>query len=278
MLTHCDSRPADWMRKSTIEGLVALIVGGGSGIGEAAARTIAANGGFTVVADISIENAARVVNDIAVAGGTAVAIAMDVSKRPDIESTLQQTQARFGRLDILVNTAVLVKPASLETCSLDDWHACFRVNVDSALELARSCLALLRKSPSAAIVNVASLAGVTGYPGGAAYGPSKAALITLSRQMALEWAKDRIRVNVVIPGSVDTPLIRLQVKPDVLIKRAQQIPLGRLGYASEIGDLITFLASPVASFMTGQTVVCDGGLTQNLFPVPLGQNLADGDT
>lgn len=139
----------------------------------------------------------------------------------------------------------------------------------AALLLARTCLPHLRKSASPAIVHVASLAGVTGYPRTAAYGPSKAALITLSRQMALEWAADRIRVNVVIPGTVETPLTR-HVRPEVLAERAQQIPLGRLGLPSELGDLIVFLASPAASFITGQAINCDGGFSQNLFAAPMG--------
>jgi NAD(P)-dependent dehydrogenase (short-subunit alcohol dehydrogenase family) len=271
MAKQPDIRPTDWMRQSTIDGLVALIVGGGSGMGEAAAKTMAANGSKVVVADLQVESAQRVVSAIVAAGGKAVAV--DVSKQADIDAAVQKTLDSFGRLDILVNTAVLVKPAALEDCSLDDWHACFRVNVDGALLLARSCLPHLRKSPSPAIVNVASLAGITGYPRTAAYGPSKAALITLSRQMALEWAVDRIRVNVVIPGTVDTPLTR-HVRDEVLAERAQQIPLGRLGYASELGDLIVFLASPAASFITGQTVNCDGGFSQNLFAAPMGQTSA----
>ena len=142
-------------------------------------------------------------------------------------------------------------------------------NVNGALLLARACLPHLRKSPAPAIVHVGSLAGVVGYARTSAYGPSKGALITLSRQMALEWAVDGVRVNVVIPGTIDTPL-KHTVRAEILAERERQIPLGRLGYPSEMADLAVFLASPAASFITAQAINCDGGFSQNLYAVPMG--------
>ena len=265
-----DRRPLDWMKRSTIEGFSALIVGGGSGMGAACARTFAANGGVVVVADLRLENAEQVALEIVSSGGKAVAIAMDVSKEFDIEAAVKKTVDTYGRLDVLINSATWSANSLLEDVDMKDWNIAFQTNVHGPLQLARACLPYLRKSPAPAIVHVASLAGVVGYARKSAYGPTKAALITMSRQMALEWAVDNIRVNVVIPGTIDSPLARKMIRPEVLADRERTIPLGRLGYPSEMADLAVFLASPAASFITGQAINCCGGFSINAFVVPAG--------
>jgi NAD(P)-dependent dehydrogenase (short-subunit alcohol dehydrogenase family) len=259
-----NSRPRDWMDNSLVKGLVALVVGGGSGIGAATAETLAANGGRIVVADRRREPAEEIAEGIRKAGGEAIAVAMDVSSQADIDAAVKATIDAYGQLDILVNSAGVIFPGSLEDCSLDEWKTSFLVNVDGALILARACLPHLRKSRAASVVNISSLAGGRGYPNGGAYGPSKAALISLTRQMALEWAKDGIRVNVVSPGTIDTPLTRANMRPEIIADRESKIPLGRLGVATELADTVVFLASPAASFVTAQEVCCDGGLSQSL--------------
>jgi NAD(P)-dependent dehydrogenase (short-subunit alcohol dehydrogenase family) len=252
------------MSRSQLRDLVAFVAGGGSGIGEATARVLAANGAAVVVADVRRAMAERVAADIEREGGQALALAMDVSLQPDIDAALEQAVGRFGKLDILVNSAGVIRPAELETLSLDEWRRSFLVNVDGALMLARSALPHLRRSSKAAIVNVSSLAGGRGYPNGGAYGPSKAALISLTRQMALEWAPHGVRVNVVSPGTIDTPLSRDNMTPKSIADREGRIPLGRLAHPGEVADLIAFLASPAASFITAQDINCDGGLSQSL--------------
>ena len=259
-----DIRPANWLQHPALSGAVALVAGGGSGIGEAAAHTLAAGGVRIAVADRRLEMAQRVAGDIEHSGAKAIAIAMDVTSQADIDAAVAQLKAEFGRLDLLVNTAGVISPAELETLDLAEWRRSFEVNVDGALLLARSCLPLLRESEIASVVNVSSLAGGRGYPNGGAYGPSKAALISLSRQMALEWAPLGIRVNTVNPGTVDTPLTRANMRPESIRDREARIPLHRIGQAGETGDLIAFLASPAASFITAQDINCDGGLSQAL--------------
>jgi NAD(P)-dependent dehydrogenase (short-subunit alcohol dehydrogenase family) len=252
------------MTRSRVSGLVALVAGGGSGIGEAAAQTFAANGGAVVVTDLRKEMADSVAASIVERGGQAIGIVMDVARQSDIDAALDQALARFGKLDVLINTAGVIKPAPLEICSLEDWRLSFQVNVEGALLLARSCLPHLRKSPYAAIVNCSSLAGGRAYPNGGPYGPSKAALISLSRTMALEWAEYGVRVNCVNPGMVDTPMVRSNVRPEMVKLREERIPMRRVGVPGELADLIVFLASPAASFITAQDINCDGGMSQAL--------------
>jgi NAD(P)-dependent dehydrogenase (short-subunit alcohol dehydrogenase family) len=263
-MTASTSRPAGWLQHPALQGAVALVAGGGSGIGEATAHTLAAGGVCIAIADRRPEMAQKVAADLAETGANAIAITMDVTSQGDIDAALARVRSEFGRLDLLVNTAGFIAPAELETLDLAEWRRSFEVNVDGALLLARSCLPLLRASSIAAVVNVSSLAGGRGYPNGGAYGPSKAALISLSRQMALEWAPLGIRVNCVNPGTVDTPLTRANMRPESIRDREARIPLQRIGQPGETGDLIAFLASPAASFITAQDINCDGGLSQAL--------------
>jgi NAD(P)-dependent dehydrogenase (short-subunit alcohol dehydrogenase family) len=261
----------DWMVNSRIRGMVALVVGGGSGMGEATAKTYAANGGRVVTADLNGENAARVASDIVATGGEAISVRMDVADQADIEAGVAATIARFGRLDALVNTSAMVRPAMLEEVPIAEWKRTFDVNVHGTLLLARACLPHLRRSPGPSIVTVSSLAGEHGYVRGSAYGPTKAALTTLTYQMALEWARDGIRVNTVVPGTIDTPMSRASVRREVLADRAsKQIPLGHLGHAGEVADLIVFLVSPAASHITAQSINVDGGLAHGMFIAPMG--------
>lgn len=262
--TNPQERPLAWMSKSTVKGLVAFVVGGGSGIGEYAAKAFAANGGLVVVADRHGDAAQRVADEIKGQGGQAINVQADISSQEEIDASVAKAIDAYGRLDVLINTAGVIRPAELEDCSMDEWRNSFLINVDAALLMARACLPHLRKSPAAAIVNVSSLAGGRGYANGGAYGPSKAALVSLSRQMALEWAADGIRVNCVSPGTIDTPLTRANMREDIIASRETRIPQGRLGTPGEVGDLIVFLASPVASYITAQDINCDGGLSQAL--------------
>jgi NAD(P)-dependent dehydrogenase (short-subunit alcohol dehydrogenase family) len=265
-----DTRQQDWMRSSPVAGLTALIVGAGSGMGAACARTFAANGGSVVVADLDEASAVAVASEIAGRGERALAVQIDVADQQDIERAVRATIDEFGRLDVLINVATMVKGTMLEQATQSDWDRAFRVNVWGALALAQACLPHLRQSPSPAIVHAGSLAGMHGYAGSGSYGPSKAALITLSRQMALEWAVEGIRVNVVVPGTIQTPALERDLSPVAIETRKRQVPLGRLSHPSEQADVAVFLASPAASFVTAQVFVCDGGFSQSLYPQPMG--------
>ncbi len=261
----------DWMIHSPIKGLTALVVGAGSGMGEASAKTFAANGGAVVVADLRAAEAERVAAEITREGGLAIPVALDVSRQADIDAAIEKTIQKFGKLDVVINTAALVRSAMLESVSLEDWRAGFHVNVDGALMVARSALPWLKQSSHAAIVNTASLAGVHGYSQGGAYGPSKAALITLSRQMAHEWAAYGVRVNVVLPGVIDTPMARGSVPQEILDQLATMLPMSRVGQPEEVADLIVYLASRAAGYITAQAIACDGGMSHMMFAKPMGK-------
>lgn len=256
----------------SVRGLAALVVGGGSGIGEACAELFAADGGTVLVADLNKDASERAAAQINNQGGTAFATTMNVAAQADIDHAVAAAIRHMGRLDVLINAAAMLKPAKLEVCSVDDWASCFRVNVEGALMVARSCLPHLRNSPSASIVNIGSLSAMWGRPNGASYGPSKAALVSLSRQMALEWAADGVRVNVVNPGSIDTALARAAVGQQVLDERAKVIPAGRIGRPAEVAELVVFLASPAASYITAQAINCDGGFSETLMSAPMGNS------
>ncbi|MGE0629881.1 MAG: SDR family NAD(P)-dependent oxidoreductase [Hyphomicrobiaceae bacterium] len=255
---------------SSVQGLVALVVGGGSGIGEACAKAFAAAGGAAMIGDLRLEGASRVATEIETGGHQAAAVHLDVGVQADIDAAVNTTVVRFGRIDVVVNAAAMVRPAKLEDCSLEDWAACFRVNVVGALMLARTCLPYLRQSPAASIVNIGSLSGMFGRPNGGSYGPSKAALVSLTRQMALEWAPYGVRANIVNPGNIDTPLARAAVGQKVLDERAKVIPLARIGSPEEVADLVVFLASPAARYITAQAINCDGGFSETLMSAPMG--------
>lgn len=261
---------SDWMSRTPINGLSALVVGGGgAGIGAMTARTIATNGAAVVIVDLDGEAARKVADEIVADGGRAIGLGGNVASASDMAAAIRAAADSFGGLDLLVNSAALVKPQPLDLVSLEDWDACFEVNVESALNIARLSLPELRKSRAASIVNVGSLGGVWGRPNGGAYGPSKAALMTLSTQLALEWADYGIRVNAVTPGTIDTPLARAAVPADVLTERVREIPLGRLGTPQEMANMIVYLLSPAASYITGQVFNCDGGHANSMFLAPM---------
>ncbi|MWB78164.1 glucose 1-dehydrogenase [Pseudooceanicola sp. 216_PA32_1] len=254
----------DWMRTSTLEGRVALVAGGGSGIGEAIAHAFAANGVRVIVADLRPDMADGVARAIKAEGGEATAVGMDVCKQEDIDQALAKAESAYGGLDMLVNSAGVIAPQPLVDADLGKWRSSFEVNVEGALMLARSALQLLKASPVASVVNISSLAGGRAYANGGSYGTSKAALIHLSRTMGVEWAEHGVRVNVISPGSVLTPLLLANMTRETQAARAERIPLGRMGAPREIADLAVFLASPMASYITAQEICCDGGLSQAL--------------
>jgi len=241
---------------------VALVTGGSRGIGLAVARQLADEGAKVVVMSRNPDRGAAATD--AVPGSRFVV--GDVRLAPHCDHVVAETLARCGRLDILVNNAgVIYRNRTVDRLTEAEWDETFDVNVKGAFLMTRAALPALRASRGT-VVNVASYAGLVGFAGAAAYAASKAALINLTRSLALDHAREGIRVNAVCPGSVDTDMIHAAwaAFPDPAVARKaweEKHPLGRIATADEIAAAILFLASDEAGFITGAVLPVDGGIT-----------------
>jgi NAD(P)-dependent dehydrogenase (short-subunit alcohol dehydrogenase family) len=241
-----------------LEGSVAIVTGAAGGVGRATVELFRSRGARIVAEDIKEEVAELESEEVATLVG-------DVADVETARRAVALAQERFGALQILVNNAgrFLMKPIT-ETAE-EEWDELLRVNVRGAFLHSREALPALAESGDGRIVNVASISGVIGLPGQAAYCSTKGAIVQLTRQLAIEQAP-RVRVNAVAPGAIDTPFVDavLGFTPDRderLAAIAAQHPLGRLASAEEIAEVIAFLASPRSSIVTGAVLLADGGFT-----------------
>jgi len=244
---------------------VALVVGGGSGIGRATCEILAARRGSVLVADVNEASAKAVAGAIAGKGGRAEAVGCDVSRSGKVEAAVEATRQLFGRLDILVNTAGILRVSSLTETPEDEWNAVVQVNLTGAFLLTKAAMKVMREQGGGAIVHTASRMAIRIKENRGAYAPSKAGILALTRMAALEGAPHGVRVNCVCPGWIDTPMTRgsgSREKVDAqFLAWAEICPLGRAGRAEEVARAILFLASDEASFITGVALPVDGGRT-----------------
>jgi meso-butanediol dehydrogenase/(S,S)-butanediol dehydrogenase/diacetyl reductase len=252
------------------DGKVGLVTGAGSGIGRATALGLAQRGGAVAVADINGDNANNVVAEITKAGGRAVAIIADVTRPADIDRMVEQTTSAFGRLDFLHNNAFGMPAAQASTqvsarmADVDDavWSHMLDVGLTAVFRAMKRVIPIMRAQGGGALVNTASISGLRADYGIAAYNAAKAGVINLTRVVAIEYARDGIRANCVCPGAIATPLLAPALElPGFAEKFTETIPLGRLGQPEEIANVVLFLASDLASFVTGAAFVADGGQT-----------------
>jgi NAD(P)-dependent dehydrogenase (short-subunit alcohol dehydrogenase family) len=239
------------------------VTGATSGIGRAAAVRFARAGAAVLAVGRDTEQLESVVADLAAAGGTGAACMADVTARTSPETIIRAAIDRFGAITTLVNAAGIIGSGTVETTSDEQWDAMMDINVDAPFRLMRAATPHLPAS-TGSIVNVSSVTGLRAFPGVLAYCVSKAALDQLTRCAALELAPKKIRVNAVNPGVVISNLHRRGGMSDehyrAFIDRAREThPLGRPGTAEEIADLIYFLASESAAWITGETISIDGG-------------------
>jgi meso-butanediol dehydrogenase/(S,S)-butanediol dehydrogenase/diacetyl reductase len=249
---------------------VGLVTGGGSGIGRATAIGFAARGGAIAIADINGENAKKVEAEIKAAGGKALAIVADVTSASDIDMMITKTTSTFGRLDFLHNNAFGMPPvqgnsqliARTGEVSDDVWNRMIEVGLTAVFRGMKRAITVMRAQGGGAIVNTASISGQRGDYGIVAYNAAKAGVINLTRVAAIEYARHNIRVNCICPGAIDTPLIAaVMAVPEARTKFDEVIPMGRLGRPEEMANVILFLGSDLASFVTGASFVADGGQT-----------------
>jgi 3-oxoacyl-[acyl-carrier protein] reductase len=243
---------------------VVIVTGAARGIGSVIATACAAQGARVVVADLDPTGAHRVAEDIAHAGGDAHALKTDVAEPSQVNLLVEQTLARYGRLDVLINNAGVGLNQPFLTTTLEQWELQLRVNLTGQFlcgQAAARAMAERAKSENhgGRIVNVASISGQRGGQGRAAYGASKAGVILLTKVMAVELAPLGIRVNAVAPGPVDTDQSRATHTPATREAYYDRIPVRRYGQREEIAAAVVFLASRESSFITGHTLNVDGG-------------------
>ena len=245
-----------------LTGQVAVVTGGGDGIGRAAALHLASAGAMVCVIDLQAEKAQSVAAEIIDRGGMASAFVADVTDEAGMKSIFDEIETRFGGVDVLVNNAGLAIRSAAFDMTLDDWNRVLAVNLTGMFVAARLAAGVMATSQKGgAIVNTASIMGLSGglYPN-AAYQTTKGGVVNMTRALALEWASLKIRVNAVAPTFVRTafiePLLKDQEKMATIVAAT---PLGRIAEPEEVADAILFLSSPAAAMITGTILPVDGG-------------------
>jgi NAD(P)-dependent dehydrogenase (short-subunit alcohol dehydrogenase family) len=250
------------------DGLVAVVTGGGSGIGLATARLLAARGARVAVLDL---------DPAAAAAGGAVALVADVADEGSVRAAVAAAAGRLGGVDVLVNNAGVGAVGTVEDNPYEEWRRVLDVNLLGVVRTTRAALPHLRRSRHAAIVNTCSIAATAGLPNRALYSATKGALLSLTLAMAADHVREGIRVNCVAPGTVDTPWVRrlLDQAPDAEAELAAlqaRQPSGRLVTAEEVAAAIAYLASPLAGATVGSVLAVDGGMHGlRLRPAPEGE-------
>ena len=249
-----------------LEQRVAVITGAGSGIGQAMARLFAREGARILAADVNGSAAEATAASIAAAGGTGQAVTVDVSRPDQVAALIAQAVAAYGRIDILCNNAGIGSTTSVVECEPEEWDQVMTINVKSVYLGCKYAVPRMIEQGGGVIINTASVAGMVGLVKRAAYSASKGAVIALTRQVAIEYVEQGIRVNCLCPGTVDSPWVgRLLAGADDPVAARQALvarqPLGRLGPPEEVAAAALYLASDDAAFITGTGLVIDGGLT-----------------
>jgi NAD(P)-dependent dehydrogenase (short-subunit alcohol dehydrogenase family) len=257
-----------------LEGKRALITGGGSGIGRATAELFAREGAAVSVSGRRRGELEAAVRAVEKAGGRATLVQGDVARADDAERMVRETVAALGGLDVLVNNAgVIVRNASVTTVSIEDWRQLIDIDLTGVFLVSRFAITeMLEAGRGGAIVNVSSVSGIVGDANLAPYNAAKGGVNLLTKSMALDYARHGIRVNAVCPGRVATPMPRSRLKPGddwdaILAAWGKNIPLGRVGRPEDVASSILFLSCQESAWITGTTLVIDGGATISHPPI-----------
>lgn len=248
----------------SFENKVALVTGSGSGMGLATAKAFAEAGAAVVLTDIHEDAVRQAAEELVAVGHQALAIHCNVADEAEVAAMIKQTVASFGRLDAAFNNAGVMLPA-VETAdaSSDDFERLNAINFRGVWNCMKHELRQMREQGSGAIVNCSSIGGVIGAPGRAIYHATKHGVIGLTKSAALEYASRGIRVNVVCPGTIETPMVAAMMAGESITREdfLRDLPIGRLGRPEEIAAAVLWLCSPGASFVIGHALVVDGGYT-----------------
>lgn len=244
-----------------LEGKIVVVTGAAGGIGQALARAFASQAARVVLLDRDAAGLEALARDL---GNGAFGLACDISRPEEIAAAADRVEAEGGA-DVLVNNAAILRAGPLESVAEADWSAMLRINLTGYLLMAQSFGKAMLARGEGALVHIASIAGSQPQPASGAYSASKAATLMLSRQLAQEWGPRGVRSNCVSPGLVRTPLSEaFYADPEVKARRERMVPLRRIATPGDMADAALFLASPRASYVTGQDIVVDGGLSQSL--------------
>jgi NAD(P)-dependent dehydrogenase (short-subunit alcohol dehydrogenase family) len=257
-----------------LRGQAAIVTGAGRNIGRAIALELAGMGADIVVAEMDEVTGKRTADEVGKLGRRALALRTDVTRRSDLQAMADRTVAEFGRIDILVNNAGIHRSAHTADVTEDDWDRLLAVNAKGVFFASQAVLRHMVKARRGNIISLASMAGKIGLKTSLVYGITKAAVISMTKSLALAHAADGIRANCVCPGIVETDMIfqidreagekLFGLKPGEYLKqRVEQIPLGRIETAQDVANLVGFLASSKSSYMTGQAINVTGGLVMH---------------
>jgi 3-oxoacyl-[acyl-carrier protein] reductase len=247
------------LKHTDVVGRVALITGAAMGIGAAVAERLGRDGHTVVVADINLDAAQTLVATLAEAGIEASALHIDVGDTQSITAAFAELEHQYGRCDVLVNNAGIAKTMPFLDCPPDYWQRVLDINLTGTLVCGQQAARLMRNRGWGRIVNVASISGMRASAGRTAYGTSKAAVIGLTRQMAIELAEYGITANGVAPGPIETPLTQAVHSAETRAAYARAVPLRRYGTPAEVAAAVAFLASDDASYISGHIIPVDGG-------------------
>lgn len=245
-----------------LKGKVAIVTGGGSGIGEATALTFAKEGARLTVADVVDSAGNNTVEQIRASGGDGIYVHADVTSASEIQSVVRETIDNYGRLDVLFNNAGIAMRLGVAELPEEDWDRCIAINLKGAYLGSKYAIPAMIANGGGSIINTASIYGIVGGLNRAAYVASKGGIVNLTRGMALDYANNNIRVNCICPGFTDTPLIKNFVETPTKYKAlVDQHPMGRLAKPLDVAYGALYLASDESAFVTGIALPIDGGYT-----------------
>lgn len=238
---------------------VAVVTGAGQGIGHGIVIALAKEGCNVVIGDICQESCEKVIKEIEKIGVKGLAIECNVSKKEDVENLIKKTIEKFGNLDILVNNAGIYPFVPFLEMKEEDWNKVLDVNLKSVFLCSQAAAKIMK--PGSKIVNLSSIAAFIGFPALAHYCASKGGVSSMTKALGLELAQKKINVNAVAPGSIDTPGANVASSEEVKKQTLAAIPWGRMGVPEDIANTVVFLSSEKSDYITGQTIIVDGGWT-----------------
>ncbi len=243
----------------SLNGKTALVTGAAQGIGREIALALAADGADIAICDVNLEAAEKTSADIEAVGRKSLALKANVAASDEVTAMIDQVVAKFGRIDILVNNAGITRDGLILRMKDEDWDLVLSINLKGAFLCAKAALKHMTKQRSGTIINIASIVGAMGNAGQANYVASKAGLIGLTKTIAREYANRGITANAVAPGFIETAMTQA-LPENVRQELAKQIPMGKLGTPTDVANAVRFLASPWATYITGQVVHVNGGM------------------